>query len=124
MSSLISQGVDWLAGQLQEAAGEAIVYTRGEANLQLTAVLGRTPFRFIDDEGYSTLERRRDFLVPAADLVVGGQRFEPAAADLITRTVDGVARKYRPNAPNGEPCWRPADPAGRLVRIHTIEVAQ
>jgi hypothetical protein len=64
----------------------------------------------------------RDFLVAAADLVLGGNEIEPQAGDKIRETVDGTTYVYEVMAPKGEPVWRWADGCRVLRRIHSKQV--
>ena len=120
MPDLLERGMVWLTQQLQDHASQPVVYVRGEQFVEVRATLGRTVFAF-DQEiaGVPVAYSEGDFLIRSSDLVLSGQRVEPADHDEIWWTSEGVTLVYQALAPGNEPSWRYADPFRRMVRIHT-----
>ena len=120
MADLLQRGMVWLTNQLQDHASQPVVYVRGELYVELKATLGRTVFA-LDQEitGVPVEYGEVDFLIRSSDLVLAGQRVEPADHDEIWWTDEGVTRVYEALAPGNEPSWRYADPFRRMFRIHT-----
>ncbi len=120
MADLLQRGMVWLTNQLQDHASQPVVYVRGELWVELQATLGRTVFA-LDQEiaGVPVEYGEVDFLIRSGDVVLAGQRVEPADHDEIWWTDEGVTRVYEALAPGNEPSWRYADPFRRMFRIHT-----
>ena len=119
MSDLLEQGATWLGQQRVAFASRSVVYRRGAANVTLAASLGSTNTEFQDASGMIEQYQSRDFIVQAADLVLGGVTVLPQRGDRIT---DGAAT-YEVLAPTGMECWKWSDPYRKAIRIHTKEVA-
>ena len=120
MADLLEAGQQWLAEQLQEHASRSVVYHRGADNIAVQATIGRTLLKL--DDGYGGVRMQwtdRDFLIPAADLVLNGSTVTPERGDRITETVGLNTSVFEVMAYGGEPPWRHSDPFGRLLRIHT-----
>ncbi|MFH1022122.1 MAG: hypothetical protein V1809_01895 [Planctomycetota bacterium] len=123
MTDLLKQGSRWLEGMRVAHASRPVVYVRGADSVEVSATIGRTIFSL--DQGYSVIERveTRDYLVLAADLVIGGVATLPRAGDRIREVEGNKAYVYEVMAPGNEPCWRYSDPYRKTLRIHTKHVA-
>lgn len=123
MVDLLQTGSDWLADQLKTHASRVVVYRRGVDEVTVQATIGRTLFEV--DNGFGIVERTesRDFLVPAADLVLAGSPALPERGDRIRETQGTTTFVYEVMAPGKEPHWRYSDPYRRTLRIHTKHVA-
>lgn len=121
MTDLLRTGAAWLAGQLKASAGRTVTYCRGAGTVSLTATVGRTLMRLADGQGGTFVEwTDRDYLFPAADLILSGSLTEPARGDQIRDTDEaGNVVVYEVLAPGGEPPWRYSDPQGVMLRVHT-----
>ena len=103
-------------------AGEAVAYTRGRTTIAVTAIPGMKRSR---RDALGQTERVQqdsdpmDFLIDPAVLVFNGEQVEPEAGHRIGYA--GETFEVMPR--DGEPCWRPCDPAGTLIRVHTIRVS-
>jgi hypothetical protein len=119
MGDMLQQAADWLAGMRKQHMAREVTYARGQVSVQLLAAVGQTVFEV--DSGLPVAQRweSRDFLVAAADLVLGGEPVEPQRGDRITD--GGVV--YEVLAPGNEDCFRKSDPYGVTLRIHTKQVA-
>jgi len=123
VSETFDSAVAGMAAVVRSSRGVVVTYRRGEASAEVTATVGQTVFEVEDEYGVVMQSQTRDYLIAAADLVLAGQRIEPQEGDRIEERRDGKTRIYEVMAPGGEPAWRPSDPAGQILRIHTKEVA-
>jgi hypothetical protein len=123
MSDLLNTGSDWLADQLKTHASRQAVYRRGSLEVAVQATVGRTLLKL--DDGYGGVRMEwtdRDFLIQAADLVLGGVAVLPERGDLIRETQGTTTFIYEVMAPGKEPPWRWSDVFRKLLRIHTKQV--
>jgi hypothetical protein len=126
--SLMTRGIAALVRRQQQAAvsGNPVTYSRGAETVDLTnkAWTGRTLFAREPKEagGATVVWGERDYLVPAADLVLNGRATEPARGDRVTETVGGVALVFEVMALPGEPEWRYADANRSVYRLHCKRV--
>ena len=120
MSDLLEAGMAWLASQLKAHVSRLVIYQRDDEQVAVQATVGRTLLKLDDGEGGVVLQwTDRDFLISAADLVLGGSPTLPQRADRIRETLGAVTRVYEVMAPGDEPPWRYSDPYGKVLRIHT-----
>lgn len=122
MANLLESGSVWLADQLQTHASTEVVYERGTQQALVRATLGRTEFVLDDGAGAVLRVQSRDFLIRAADLVLGGVPTLPVAGDRIRETQGATTFVYEVNAPGQEPPYRFSDPFRKLLRIHSKHV--
>lgn len=122
--SLLSRGQRWLNNTLQGAGGVSVTYTRGVQSVTLTAWVGRTAFAQLPGTGTgaAVIWGDRDYLVPAADLLLGGQVVTPQRGDRITEVIDGASLTFEVMAPGAEPAWRYSDAGRQTLRVHTKKV--
>jgi hypothetical protein len=123
MPDLLRTGSDWLADQLKQHASRPVVYWRGAQQAAVQATVGRTLLKL--DDGYGGVRMEwtdRDFLIHAADLVLGGTPALPERGDLIRETVGTTTFVYEVMAPGKEPAWRWSDVYRKVLRIHTKQV--
>ena len=123
MPDLLQTGSDWLADQLKTHASRAVVYVRGAEQVAVQAVVGRTLLKLSDGAGGVRMEwTDRDFLIQAADLVLGGGPVLPQRGDVVRETVGTTTFVYEVMAPSGEPPWRWSDVFRKVLRIHTKQI--
>jgi hypothetical protein len=123
MPDLLQTGSDWLADKLKTHASRQVVYRRGALEVAVAATVGRTLLKL--DDGYGGVRMEwtdRDFLIHAADLVLGGSPTLPERGDLIRETQGTKTFIYEVMAPGKEPPWRWSDVYRKLLRIHTKQV--
>ncbi|MCL6507837.1 MAG: hypothetical protein K6T59_12500 [Bryobacteraceae bacterium] len=83
MPDLLQTGSDWLADQLKTHASRQVVYRRGAQQVAVQATVGRTLLKLDDGFGGVRMEwTDRDFLIHAADLVLGGTATLPERGGL------------------------------------------
>jgi hypothetical protein len=128
--SRITAAVSRLASRLQSRAGVSVVYTReagqpGERSVTLVAIPGgeRQPVTEPQGRGGRVDRLDRDYLIVAADLVLGGTLVTPESGDRVTETIDGTACVFELLATPGEPCWRYTDATRQMIRVHTKPVS-
>ena len=122
MADLLSNGMAWLESQRREHLSTSIVYERDGDSLPLPATIGRTEFEVEDTTGVLEKVVTRDFLVAAADLVLGGSTTLPERGDLVRETVGNEEHVHEVVGPGAEPAWRYSDPHRNTLRIHTKHV--
>jgi hypothetical protein len=123
MPNLLQTGSAWLADQLKTHASVDVQYERGAQQVAVKATIGRTEFELDDGSGVVVRIQSRDYLIQAADLVLGGIPSLPVAGDRIRETQGATTFVYEVMAPGNEPHYRFSDPFRKLLRIHTKHVA-
>ena len=123
MADLLEQGAAWLDGMRAKHMAQPVTYCRGEESVEVQATVGRTVFEITDAYGVVEHSESRDFLITAADLVLGGQAVLPERGDSIRETQDDKTFVYEVMAPGKEPHYRFSDVYRRTLRIHTKQVA-
>ena len=124
MSDLLEKASDWLEAQRTQYASRVVTYARGGLSVAVAATVGKTTFEI--DDGYGVLVRyeSRDFLVLAADLILGDGPTTPERGDRIRETQGGTVFVYEVSAPGKEPCWRYSDAFRKTFRIHSKQIAE
>lgn len=121
MSGLFSRGMKSLASRLQTAGGGAIVYAVGLQTVSLNAVFGRSEYQIDMGMEVRVLHTDRDFLVSRSELILNGSSIEPVPGHRVTDVATGEVFETMPLGP--DPCWKPCDQFGEMIRIHTKRVA-
>jgi hypothetical protein len=124
VQDLLQSGQAWLADQLNVHVATEVQYRRGADELAVRATIGRTLLKL--DDGYGGVRMvwtDRDYLIRAADLVLGGNPAQPQRGDQIREVVGVETLVYEVLAPGEEPPWRWADPHRQMLRIHTKQIA-
>jgi len=122
VADLLRQGAAWLDGQRHTHLTQTVQYQRGADSVALAATIGRTEFEQADEYGVLHRIEARDYVIRAADLMLGGETVLPKAGDQIHETEGAVTHIYEVMAPGGEPPWRYSDPYRVALRIHTKHV--
>ena len=99
MGDMLARGQAWLAAQQKTHASRPVVYRRGGASVTLDATIGKTDFEYTDGYGATIIDQSRDYLIHAADLVLGGERTLPLSGDTIEETDGGETLRVRGNRP-------------------------
>ena len=123
MGNMLENGDAWLADQLKTHASMEVTFVRDLEQVLVQATIGKTEFEIDDGSGIVERFQSRDYLIHAADLVLGGSESLPEPGDRIQETQGGQTFTYEVMAPGDQPCWRYSDPFRRLLRIHTKHVA-
>ena len=122
MTDMLQQAVDWLDGVRTSHLSQLVTYQRGEESVQLSATLGSTGYEVSDDFGATVQARTTDFIVSADALVLDGQQAMPQPGDRISVTTGAKVLVFEVLALPGGEHYRPADPHGRMLRIHAKQV--
>jgi hypothetical protein len=119
VTDLLQQGLDWLEGRRREHLTRTVLYRRGAESFQIPATVAATRYEVDDGYGVVLEQDMRDYIVAAEDLVLGGQVVVPERGDEIVETRDGAGYVYEVMDLGAEKHYRPADPDGSALRIHT-----
>jgi len=122
VTDLLQTASDWLEDQRNKHLSRKVTYQRDTSTAEIDATIGRTEFEV--DNGHGVLEHvaSRDYLIPAADLVLDGSQTLPQAGDRIRETDANQTFVYEVMAPADEPPWRYSDPYRKTLRVHTKHV--
>jgi hypothetical protein len=121
--NLLRKGSTFLETQRQMFMTEDVVYRRGLQSVTLKATLGKSEFEVADESGFTVKAFVHDFLITAADLILGGSAVVPKIGDQVSVTRGGESVVFEVlTLPNGE-CWRYSDSFGKTLRIHTRQVS-
>lgn len=116
MADLLQTGVNWLADQREDYMSQSVTATRGTASATFDATFGSNIYEISDENGITVKAKADDFIVTASDYDFGAGPVAPQRGDTIT-ALDG--RIFQTLDLAGQPCYRPADPFGKSLRIHT-----
>ncbi|MEL6741066.1 MAG: hypothetical protein AAFP26_10465 [Planctomycetota bacterium] len=123
MGDLLAKGSEMLDRTRRAHLSRTVVYRRGVDSVEIEATVGSTAFDRTDEYGVVHRIESRDYLVAAADLVLGGEAVTPKAGDRITETAEARVHEYEVMSSGSlgrdEPAWRYSDPQRRTLRIHT-----
>ena len=92
---------------MHEHVAADVTYRRGTDEAVVRATIGRTLLKL--DDGYNgvwMVWTDRDYLIRAADLVLGGSSVQPQRGDQIRETVGAQSLVYEVLAHGDEPPWR------------------
>jgi hypothetical protein len=115
MADMLSAGAAWMANELSANVSGECAYRRGENTSTFTAIIGKSTFESVGQNGVTEQWESRDFMVKTADLPYG----EPLRGDVIVEELNGVSMFYEVSAPRGVKLFHFADAFQQLVRIHT-----
>ena len=107
MSDMLDDAAEMVAGALRADLARTVTYRRGPLSVSLPATVGQSEMDVLDAAGAAVRIAAKDYLVTAADLVLGGPGapgVEPARGDLIEDERDGTFEVLSPM--QGEPDWR------------------
>lgn len=114
---LLGSGVTMIDRFLGYAKGETVTYSRGVQSCTPTAVPAANDYQAVDGEGGTTLIHSLDWLLTAADLVLGGALAEPQPGDRIETA---AGRIYEVLPVDGLHCFRYSDePTNTRLRVHS-----
>ena len=115
----------WLADQLERRMSREVTYQQGNTSIVVSATVGRTLLKLEDNYGGIQLVwTDRDYLIPSSALVAAGQGIVPKAGDRVIDENDSPTTEYEVMPYGDEPVFRPSDPYGIILRIHTKVIAQ
>ncbi len=97
----------------RRVAGQAIVYGRGDTEIEITAIKGRHPIQQITDETVYGSGELTDWIFPAADLGALGL---PARGDYV----EYAGARFDVVSQPGLDCYSYSDPGRTWLRVHTL----
>ena len=121
MTDLLAIAASWLDGRRRAYMAQTVTYARAGSTVELLATGDRSQCDVERSDGSIVRSETRDWIVTAADLLLDGAAFEPAAGDEVRATVGGQAVTYTVVSPAGEPCWQWEDGAHVTIRLRTKE---
>ncbi|MDR2763125.1 MAG: hypothetical protein LBB88_11015 [Planctomycetaceae bacterium] len=107
--NILQNGLDWLSRQQNQFASSRVTYFRNEKELYVNAVLGRTSYEIVDENGFRIANHAIDFLIRSDELKLIPQIGDTILAENIIYEVIDL----------GDGCWRWSDPHSITRRIHT-----
>jgi hypothetical protein len=121
--SVINDSIAAILADLRDCNGVPAIYRRGADTVALTVTLGRHGTLREEDAAPLVMEEDiRDFLLAAADLVLGGLAITPEAGDqiLIVNLAGDqyIVHEVLPPPTSGK-CYDGVDPAENTLRVHT-----
>ena len=123
MANVMKAGSDWLMGELKTKAATTVSVRRSSAVTSgIAATVGSSNHQQQDDLGGIVFWESRDYLIDAADYVLGGNQTEPKRGDLIEETQDGTTHAYEVMGDSGTVAWRWSDDYRVKYRVHTKRV--
>jgi hypothetical protein len=118
MANLLATGAAWLAGKLASHAAQTVTYRRGGRSVSIAATKGRTASP--TDSQFGILDINEcDWIITASLIVLGGSVVQPQRDDEI---IEADGQRWHVLPTEGEQVFRPADPQGTLLRIHTKRI--
>ena len=122
MTDLLEQAAAWLDDMRVKHMSQTVTYTRSAESVEMAATFGRTTYEVTDESGATVQAVATDFVVSAEAIVLGGERTLPDPGDQIRVSAGGQTRVFEVMDLGGAGHYRPADPYGRMLRIHTKHV--
>ena len=131
-SNILQRGSAWLESMRHRHATTIVTYQRGTvgtgiASVEVDATIGQTTFETESDTGALVKVQSRDYLILAADLVLGDDQTLPMQGDVIRESAtdgSGKVHLYEVMAPSGAPHYRYSDPFRTTLRIHTKSIGE
>ena len=101
------------------ARGVSVTLQRGGDSVDKDAVVGRSVFEVLDDQGGAVTHETTDFLIEAALYDFGSGAVEPEKYDRVT----WGGRTYESSSPGGTRVFDYSDSGRSLIRLRTTQVA-
>jgi hypothetical protein len=120
MADLLERATDWLEEQRKAHLARLVTYQRGADSVAVWATMGRKTFDVAAEYGALVQVDATDFIVAAADLVLGGGVVVPQPGDRVRVPQGDGVDVYEVMGPGpDQACCEPADPYRKAWRIHT-----
>jgi hypothetical protein len=124
MADLLETATDWLEGKRKAHLARSVTYQRGAASVEVQATVGRKTYDVAAEYGALVQVDATDFIIAAADLVLGGEQVVPQPGDRVRLTDGAKTEVYEVMGPGpDQACYEPADPYRRAWRVHTKHTA-
>ena len=122
MGDILQVGSAWNESMRHRHKTRPVTYCRGGLSVELLATVGRSTFEVVTADGLVEQVERRDYLLRAEDLVLGGERTEPQPGDLIKEPLAGQHELYEVMGAGQGKHFRRSDDDGLTLRVHTAHV--
>jgi len=122
MANQIADGSTWLAGQLTDNAGTAVVYYRNQHSVELTGTRLLRNYQVIEESGFATNVQMHDWSFTTADLMLNGSAFAPRPGDYIAIGTGASQQRYEVLPLGDDPAALPADANGIRTVVHSKRV--
>jgi hypothetical protein len=123
MPDMLRDGLAFLTAQLAANASQEATYSDGASSATVRVMLGSKLLRLFDDVGASRLEwTDMDFLIPAADLILGGLHSLPTRGHTISIVIAENLEVFEVAPYENDPPWRWSDPNETMFRVHTKHI--
>ena len=119
MADMLEQGAAWLDRMRVKHASRSVTYVRGAETVELSATLGQTTYEVADEFGTTVEAKATDFLISAVEIVLADAVALPEPGDQVRVTVGDEVHVFEVMNLGGAGHWRPSDPYGHTLRIHT-----
>ena len=119
MRDLLQTGAEMLDRVRKREMARTVTYVRGAASVELAATVGKTMFPVDNGTAAPVTFESRDYIVSAADLVLGGEQALPERGDRIRDEFGGTVHVYEVMVPGGQLHYRLSGPEQNILRIHT-----
>ena len=115
------RGSQWLADKIEEQVSDLLVYSRGSLAVPIAMSRNKTTYEVSDLNGVLIQVDSYDFVFKSELLVFDSVKETPQPGDRITETIDGNLHAYevKPIGYPQEQYYRPCDPFGHQIRVHT-----
>lgn len=117
-ADMLAAGADWLERMRTRFAAHEVSYHRGEMSVSLRATTGRTQYQTDDGLAVRIRFSERDYLIVAADLILGGLHVSPRPGDLIKDVARSKTQVYEVVD------WRYSDEYMTTYRIATKYIGE
>lgn len=120
MGNLFADGAAFLSEQMHAHAASTVTYRRDALSVELSAVVGRAEGNALSMADFVADTEQVDFILVAAELILGGDVVEPALGDTIEHTKGGTTYVYRVVRDDLDREYVPSDEHGYDIRVHTV----
>ncbi|WP_146370279.1 hypothetical protein [Symmachiella macrocystis] len=116
--STLERAARILAKAINRSSGERVEYVRDASSVLVSAVPGSTGYEHNQTNGITLRVKVRDFLITAADLVIGETLILPERGDVVRHTVCDEVLIFEVLDMGGGSHYVPSDPWGTILRVH------
>lgn len=122
MTNPMQDAIAWAADMFMDVGGVSVTYQRGLGSVAITATPSMHRYEVVDAEGIGITALSRDYLIRAADLVIGGTAIVPRSGDRVTETIRGVSTTFEVMALGDLKEFEPLDTNGLILKVHTKKI--
>lgn len=123
MADLLQSALASLDATQKTHMAQAVTYHRGASSVAVTATPASSEFEVADlTTGLSSTTEMQDFLIAAADIIIGGSVVEPAPGDQVRWVIGSDTFIYEVMEIQGQQCFKYTSPYKNRVRIHSKQI--